>query len=131
MYNSGATKGSWSSITGAYTALSDRRLKKDITSYNYGLEALKELTPYKYHYLDNKSSDRLSVGFMAQDVLKVYPEAVYTNTDKEGKEFYSIDYQSFSVLSIKAIQEQQQVINNQQKTIDDLVKRIEKLEHNN
>ncbi|MBK8496651.1 MAG: hypothetical protein IPL50_17910, partial [Chitinophagaceae bacterium] len=46
-----------------------------------------------------------------------------------GKEYYTMDYNTFSVLSIKAIQEQQQIINKQQKAIDDLLKRVEKLEN--
>jgi hypothetical protein len=128
MYYNGNFMGQWSTVNGVYTPVSDRRYKKDISDYNYGLDAVKALVPYKYHYLDNKSTDRLSVGFMAQDVLKIYPEAVYSHIDKQGKETYTMDYQSFSVLSIKAIQEQQQIIDKQQKLIDDLLKRVEKLE---
>lgn len=128
MYYNGVTRGNWNVGTGVYTATSDRRLKKDITDYNYGLETVKALMPYKYHYLDNKTDDRLLTGFMAQDVLKVFPEAVYSNIDKNGKQYYTMDYQSFSVLSIKAIQEQQQIIDKQQKQIDDLLIRITKLE---
>ncbi len=128
MYFNGNSRGNWNNATGVYTATSDQRLKKDITGFNYGLDVVNALTPYKYHYLDNKSTDHLMVGFMAQDVLKIFPEAVYVNTDKNGKEYYSMDYNSFSVLSIKAIQEQQQIINKQQKAIDELLLRVEKLE---
>ena len=127
-YYNGTIKGSWSNTTGSYTVSSDKRLKKDFTPFNYGLEAVKALKPYKYHYLDNKATDRLSVGFLAQDVLEVLPEAVYSNLTKDGKEVYSMDYQSFSVLSVKAIQEQQVIIDKQQKTIIELIARVEKLE---
>jgi Chaperone of endosialidase len=127
-FNGLGPRGNWNNATGVYTNTSDKRLKKDFTNYNYGLNTVMALQPSKYHYLDGKSTDPLSVGFMAQDVLKVYPEAVYSNIDKNGKQFYTMDYQSFSVLSIKAIQEQQQIIDKQQKQIDDLLKRVEKLE---
>ncbi len=65
---------------------------------------------------------------MAQDLINIFPEAVYTNRDKQGKEFYTVDYNTFSVLSVKAIQEQQQIIDKQQKQIEELLKRVEKLE---
>jgi len=128
MFFDGSARGSWANATGVYTAVSDKRFKKDVTDFNYGLETVKALNALKYHYLDGKTSDPYAVGFMAQDVMKVYPEAVYSNIDKAGKEFYTMDYQSFGVLSIKAIQEQQAIIEKQQKAIDDLLKRVEQLE---
>ena len=128
MWYNGALRGAYNNTNGNYTSTSDRRLKKDVVDYNYGIAALRQLNPYKYHYIDNADGSPLSVGFMAQDVEKVYPEAVHKVVDKEGKPVYMLDYQAMSVLTIKAIQEQQQIIDKQQKTIDDLLKRVEKLE---
>ena len=110
MWYNGAIRGAYNNATGAYTIASDKRLKKDITTYEYGLSTILQLQPYKYRYLDNNSSVPLTVGFMAQDVEKIYPEAIHKITDKEGKEIYTLDYQTFGVLAIKGIQEQQQII---------------------
>jgi hypothetical protein len=129
LFFDGNFRGSFANGTGVYTAFSDRRYKKDITDFDYGINTLKALKPYKYSYIDSKPGDHTAVGFMAQDLLTLFPEAVYKNQDKQGKEFYTVDYNTFSVLSIKAIQEQQQIIDKQQKQIDDLLKRVEKLEN--
>jgi hypothetical protein len=128
MWYNGSLRGAFSNTTGAYSILSDKRFKKDIVGFDYGLSTIQQLSPYKYHYLDSDSKTPLSVGFMAQDLEKIYPEAVHKIVDKEGKEIYTVDYQTMSVLAIKGIQEQQQIINTQQKTIDELLKRVEKLE---
>jgi hypothetical protein len=126
-YN-GAIRGVYNNATGAYTIASDKRLKKDIVGFNYGLSTIQQLSAFKYHYLNNDSNIPLSVGFMAQDVEKIFPEAVHKTIDKEGKEIYTLDYQTFGVLAIKGIQEQQQIIDKQQKLIDDLLIRVSKLE---
>lgn len=128
MWYNGTLRGAYNNTNGNYLSTSDRRLKKDVVAYNYGIAALRQLNPYKYHYIDNADGSPLSVGFMAQDVEKVYPEAVHKLVDKEGKPVYMLDYQAMSVLTIKAIQEQQQIIDKQQKQIEDLLKRVEKLE---
>ncbi|MBK8788091.1 MAG: tail fiber domain-containing protein [Chitinophagaceae bacterium] len=89
MWYNGALRGAYNNANGAYTIASDKRLKKDIIGFDYGLSAIQQLFPYKYHYLDNVSNSPLSVGFMAQDVEKIYPEAVHKVLNKEGKEVYT------------------------------------------
>ena len=62
--------------------ISDVRLKADIV--NVGATAF-GLPLYQFRYLDGE--DRFE-GVMAQDVLKVLPEAVVTGSDG----FYRVDY---------------------------------------
>ncbi|MBK6380905.1 MAG: tail fiber domain-containing protein [Chitinophagaceae bacterium] len=129
MYNNGTLRGSWSSVNGAYTNFSDRRLKKDISELPVGvLSKLNGLKSYSFRYNDNKSTDQLTIGFMAQDVQPLFPEAVTEITNKDGSTSLGLKYQYYGVYAVKAIQEQQQIIDKQQKTIDDLLKRVEKLE---
>jgi len=47
-------------------------------------------------------------GFVAQDVMKIFPNLVYHNVNKERKvDVYTMNYSGFGVIAIKAIQEQQ------------------------
>jgi hypothetical protein len=66
---------------------SDRRLKTDIRPYHAGLAEIIQLEPVRFHYKDNKelglTSNDENIGFIAQDVRKIIPEAVSGNPDTE------------------------------------------------
>ncbi len=117
LYYNGTYKGIFSNVNGAYTMASDRRMKKDISTYTPAMNSLLQLQTYQYHYLDNKPSDNFSTGFMAQDVQKLFPDAVVENTMKDGETRLGINYQYFTVLAIKGLQEQQQQIQSQEERI--------------
>ncbi|MBK8520805.1 MAG: tail fiber domain-containing protein [Chitinophagaceae bacterium] len=73
MYNNGTLRGSWSSVNGVYTSFSDKRLKKDISELPVGVLAkINNLKSYSFRYNDNKSTDPLTIGFMAQDVQPLF-----------------------------------------------------------
>mgnify|MGYP002520582857 CR=1 FL=1 len=59
---------------------SDRSLKENIEPLKYSLDDLKKINVYEYNYLDEPSHRR--IGVIAQEVLKVIPEAVNTS-DKD------------------------------------------------
>jgi trimeric autotransporter adhesin len=107
LFYNGIQKGAFDKTTGAYTANSDRRLKKDITPQAPVMNNLLQLQAYQYHYLDNQPTDRFSNGFMAQEVQKIFPDAVVENEMKDGQTRLGINYQYFTVLAIKGLQEQQ------------------------
>jgi len=118
LYYNGSIKGTFDNVTGAYTSASDRRLKKDITIQQPVLHSVMQLQAYQYHYLDNQTTDRFSNGFMAQDVQKLFPDAVIESTLKNGETRLGINYQYFTVLAIKGLQEQQEIIQSLQKQVD-------------
>ena len=70
-------------------------------------------------------------GFFAQDVEEAAKAINYSfngvYNPKNGG-LLSLDYSAFVVPLVKAVQEQQTIIDKQQKQIDDLIKRIEALE---
>lgn len=70
-------------------------------------------------------------GFFAQDVEEAAKSINYSfsgvHNPRNGG-LYSLDYSAFVVPLVKAVQEQQVIIEKQQKQIDDLIKRIEALE---
>jgi hypothetical protein len=82
-------------------------MKKDISGIGPMMPAIMKLQAKTYHYNDNKPDAPLSYGFIAQEVEKIFPDFV---TTKGSDEMKAIGYQNFSVIAIKAIQEQQQQI---------------------
>ncbi len=109
--------------TGAYINPSDVRLKKDITPLESMLGKVMALAPKKFHYKTNSADDPLLWGFIAQDVQKIFPEFV----DVKDDGYLGIAYTNFCVVAIKAIQEQQLIIEKQQKQIDKMERQIELL----
>ncbi|MDX1910444.1 MAG: tail fiber domain-containing protein [Saprospiraceae bacterium] len=109
---------------------SDRRLKTDIEAVSAGiLGKIMQLQPVTYRYTAEKSDARHSLGFLAQDVQVLFPELVGQSTDQAGNKGYlSVNYGGFSVLAVKAIQEQQQEIEMLKKDNEALRIRTESLE---
>jgi len=89
------------------TTPSDKRLKTNIKEIDYGLDTILKLKPKQY---DWKKDNRHDIGFIAQEVEKVIPEIV---KDKKhfDKEIKTLDYEKLTAVLIKAVQEQQQQIN--------------------
>ncbi len=105
---------------GTWTVDSDLRLKKNINPLQPALERVMQLRPVKYHYKEQKDSDQLSLGFIAQEVQPLFPEMVVTGED--GK--LGMSYSYAGVVAIKAIQEQQEIIEEQEQRIDKLEKEL-------
>ena len=99
-------------VNGSYVATSDARLKKEVNKMGSVLNKVMALQPKTYKYLDNKETDPKSTGFIAQEVMALFPDLVSdfkrTASDKTDTTVYhGINYAGFSVVAIKAVQEQQ------------------------
>ena len=116
------TRVAYISTVGAYTQVSDRRAKENIVSMGNVLEKLLSLRPVEYNY-KNVDNAPLTKGFIAQEVQEVFPELV--NVSADG--MMALPYDEFGVIAVKAIQEQQAIIDNQQKEIDELKAQVELL----
>lgn len=147
-YSNGSLRANIDRVTGVYSALSDRNYKKNIRPMSPVLDIIRQLPVYSYNYLDSKDADRRVIGLMAQDVQPYLPELVYQRYDRDiTKPVLTMDYSGFGVVAIKAIQEQQKMIDElkqqittskytdavelikkQQEVIQQLTKRIEQLE---
>ncbi|WP_400075257.1 tail fiber domain-containing protein [Winogradskyella sp. R77965] len=112
----GSLRGFISATTGAYTQSSDASLKSNVQSIPALMDRVKQLRPTSYNYKDDKLKTK-ALGFIAQEVQSIFPEVVHFSED-DG--LYGIDYAAFGVIAVKAIQEQQTIIENQQKQIDEL-----------
>jgi len=105
---------------------SDRREKKDIQNLKYGLREILNLTPVRFRW-KAKPEQGEKLGLIAQDVLEVIPEVVKTHelvaVDEEGTfekkelERLGVYYSDLIPVLIKAIQEQQEIIETQKGTL--------------
>ncbi|MFM1876287.1 MAG: hypothetical protein RL266_2024 [Bacteroidota bacterium] len=95
------------STDGSWNQLSDASVKRDINPLPAVLSSVMKLNAVEYYYIDNKPSDNRSIGFLAQEAAKLFPNTV---SHEEGETLLGIDYSKFAVIAIKAIQEQQQLI---------------------
>jgi len=121
LYNSAVGNiGVFNSTTGIYTPLSDINKKKDFEDSTIGLNAILNLKPTLYRMLDEENTNK-HLGFIAQEVKEFIPQA-YVESG-EGKDiFIGLDFQAITTTLVKAVQEQQTIINS-------LLKRIEALEN--
>jgi len=72
--------------SGNVSSVSDARLKRLIRPFGRGLEAIRGLAPVLYAYAPESGLDQGKtdyVGFLAQDVARVIPEAVASHPDKD------------------------------------------------
>ncbi len=92
--------------SGNYVQPSDRALKKNISQIGTVLNDVTQLKPVSYHYTHMKNEDKKTIGFIAQEVEQIFPELVRTAEDGTK----ALSYSDFSIIAIKAIQEQQKQI---------------------
>jgi hypothetical protein len=120
----GGGKAFISDVDGSWNTFSDARLKENHQQYKAVLDDLKKLQVLTYHYKNTMVGKR-SFGLIAQNVQSYFPEIV-SSTGSE--DLLGIDYAKTGVLAIKAIQEQQQMIEQLQRQIRQLEKRLAQLE---
>ena len=121
----GGLIGEWDDNTGIYSALSDARLKHNISSLSGALDKVSALRPMSYQFKSQDADADYSIGFLAQEVKEILPGAV---TYHEEQDRYTMDYSAFGVLAIQAIKEQQTQIQDLTALTEALLARIENLE---
>ncbi len=92
-------------LAAQYNTSSDYRLKENIQPLEDGLERLNNLKPVKFNWKENGKTNE---GFIAHEVQEVFPDAV--TGEKDGEEMQAMDYGRITPLLVKAIQEQQEQI---------------------
>jgi len=101
--------------------VSDISVKQNIEPLKYGLNTIMQLNAIQFEFIEGYKNygEGLQIGAIAQEVEQIIPEAVF-KTPSTGLK--GIDYNQFHGIYIKAMQEQQIII-------DNLLKRIELLEN--
>jgi hypothetical protein len=113
----------------SFNTSSDYRLKTDYKGYN-GLDLVNKIKTYDYAW--KRDSSRM-YGFVAHELQEVIPYLVSGTkdaVDSTGKIIpQAVDYSKLTPILVKAIQEQDIKLKDQQKQIDELIKRIEVIEN--
>ena len=134
-----------------FTTPSDGRYKFGVQEDVKGLDFIMQLRPVTYQFDVKKFDAELGIpadkmnegyndalqlrrsGFIAQEVEQAALKTGYNFSGiikpKNAKEHYSLSYDAFVVPLVKAVQEQEQVINDQQKTIQDLQRQLDELKN--
>jgi hypothetical protein len=121
-------KGRFSAADGTYSTVSDERLKTNIKPMDTMLSKIMQLKPSSYQF-KNTTDKQVYNGFIAQDVMKLFPGMVaHTVNPERNWDVYTMNYSQFGVLAIKGIQELAPVIEEQKEKIASLEERLTKLE---
>lgn len=88
-------------LSGTLTQSSDVRLKRDIQPIENALDSVTQLDGVTYYWKNPDKEQSKQIGLIAQNVEKVFPEAV--KTDAQG--FKSVAYQNLVAPIINALKE--------------------------
>ena len=128
LYRNGNYRGYFDGTSGAYSTTSDRRLKTNIAPTQSLLSKVQDIKIMNYTYKEDKTQQP-QIGYIAQELEKQFPEFVNkpdSNSEREG--FYTVNYAGMSSVAIKAIQEQQQIIEKQAEELTAMRTLLERLE---
>jgi hypothetical protein len=124
-YNAGTLMGSivsnGATNTTLYGTTSDARAKKNIDYTFDAMAIINQLKPASFNMLSDET-DTVIHGFIAQDVLPIYPQYVITTQE----DTYQMDYSQFMGIAIKAIQEQATQIADLQSQLANLIASLKK-----
>jgi len=118
----------------AWTTYSDGRVNSNQKEIQYGLKEVMQLQPKSYLYHSSERSEdgtytmkgsktSADLGFIAQEVQKIIPEAV-SQPENELNELWSMDYNRLVPVLTRAIQEQQEQIDQLKEKIQELEGRL-------
>ena len=127
----------YAGIQVAWTITSDKRWKNNIKDSALGLEFIQKLRPVSY-IRNNDDKARTEYGFIAQEIEEAFNEAGDPTNgviSKDDAGMYGVRYTDFISITVKAVQEQQDLIEKLQKENETLLqmnasilKRLEALE---
>ena len=108
--------------SGALTvSTSLRALKENIVTTSLGLDAVKALTPREFDWKDTEAYGTGDIGFIADEVFAVSPKlATYKEGDKTEANLQGVKYEQLTAVLVKAMQEQQTIIENLKTRIETL-----------
>ena len=106
----------------SWTSTSDETVKENIEDIGNVLDIVKNYRTVKFNFIGHEEE---KIGFIAQDWQNDFPQVV--SADERNNKL-GIQYTETIPVLLKAIQEQQTIIETQQTTINDLKSRIETLE---
>lgn len=110
---------------GFVSANSDPRLKENLTPITSAVDKIKQLQGYRFKWKDMSpvgNPGKYDYGVIATDVEKIAPEIVQESAFEsgDGDKYKTVAYSNLIPFLIEAIKEQNEIITNLQKDIDEL-----------
>lgn len=110
----------------AWSNLSDIREKKDIQEMSYGLDFINKLRPVEFRMING--NDKKDFGFIAQEIEALFgTEYNVLSIGGTEERKLALRYTDFIAPMVKAIQEQQEIIETQKAAIESQQTEIEEL----
>ncbi len=134
-YSGGFVKGhiSTNGSTVSYNTSSDRRLKENFKPSQYGLSNILDMNVLDYTYKVDRQQKNKSTGFIAQELYKIYPQAVTKGTDEVDQngnlvEPWAVDYGKLTPVLVKAVQDLHAELQKEKEENNTLKARLAKIE---
>jgi hypothetical protein len=115
---------------------SDKRLKENVINIPNALDKIKQINGVYFDWKDKTKelgfnpSQKNDVGVIAQEIQAILPEVVTLapfdyelGKSKSGENYLTVKYDKLAPLFIEAIKELNQKVEDQQKIINDLLRR--------
>ncbi len=126
-------------ITGEFFALSDERIKTNISGIQDAHDALSQLRPVSYNFIEDQEdkallfSKKRQYGLLAQEVEQVLPNLITqhhstTIINNEDVQLKGVNYNGLIAILIKGHQEQSEHIKKYEMLVEKLSKRVAELE---
>lgn len=103
-------------LAGTLTQSSDFRLKRNIRPITHVSQKISQIRGVYFNWKDENHSRNTQIGFIAQEIEKVFPELVET----DAKGFKSVAYANMSAVLVEALKEQNQRINALEKELSEM-----------
>lgn len=89
---------------------SDLRLKTDFEAIRDVLPAISKISAFRFKWNDTARSlgigdDSTSLGLVAQEVQRYFPEAIYEQKLKDGETYYTLNYGRLVAVLFAGVQE--------------------------
>lgn len=123
LYANDIKVGDFDFTSGAYSSVSDERMKSGIQPLHFEWSKFMLLNAANYSFLHD-TNKRQYLGLLAQEVQEIYPELVQYD---EAEDTYRLDYSGTGVIAIKAVQELKNENDVLKKKLENLENKLEEL----
>jgi hypothetical protein len=117
----------WGGACWAGACPSDIRLKKNITELKGALEKVSRLRPVNFEYNDPSYGQGTQYGLIAQEVEKIYPELVVTDSSGIKKINYGLELQMNTIQSVKELKAENESLKKDINDLNNQIKEIRRL----
>lgn len=106
-------------IANAWLTYSDATKKTNLMPIPHVLSKIQQINGYYYYWNTGMDTTR-QIGFLAQEIEKVFPEITVHGVNDKGEDYYGVDYSKMTPVLVEALKELLQRIEHLEKEIENL-----------